>query len=50
MTLFIWLGPLAIIYCVYRAIKETRIKRDDMPVWLKTSILNMNTDDGWHLK
>ena len=40
--LMLYLGPIAIIYCIYRAVKGTRIKKIDMPMGIRTSIMNMN--------
>ena len=46
MDLFIIIGPVAVVYCVYRAIRETRIRRiKSAPPWLITSIMNANGPD-----
>ena len=51
LELMLIIGPPAIIYCLYKALKGTRIERDPLPPWLITSIMNINEPDRkWNLK
>jgi|APSaa5957512622_1039677.scaffolds.fasta_scaffold91586_1 hypothetical protein len=62
MELFIWLGPITIIYCAYKAIKGTKVTRtDEMTradervlekglLGAANSIAKMNGDDSYGVK
>ena len=55
MSLFLVIGPVAIIYCVVKAIQHTIVirqaKREDAPPWLINSIMNANGPDRkWGIK
>ena len=52
MELFVWLGPIAFGYCIYKGIQHTKIKRKEgLPPWLITSIMNTNGPERkWNLK
>lgn len=52
LHLMFYLGPIAMAYCIYRAIKETRAKKlDNVPTWFKASMWEANGPERkWNLK